>query len=191
VNLHHPVQALQASISDAIDARLQGVPSDLATTLLGPGADGPRTRRPKESECFVTMFAQSWRGADLEFRHGDLQQSIDGETVVVIGPMHDAAVYFVGRFAYHVASPNRQFFLDVAAHQMAARAGAARYDGRDDRQIECLPYDVEAAMARAQAVLEQADPAQARLISGLLRNLASRFDRAIATEMGEEAIEVR
>jgi hypothetical protein len=191
VNLHHPVQSLQASISDAIDTRLRGVPSDLATTLLGPSEDGSRTRRPKESECFVTMFAQSWRGADLEFRHGDLQQSIDGETVVVIGPMHDAAVYFVGQFAYHVASPNRQFFLDVAAHHMAARAGATRYDGRDDCQIESLPYDVEAAMARAQAVLEQADPAHARLISGLLRDLASRFDRATTADMGEEAIEAR
>jgi hypothetical protein len=183
VNLRHPVQALQASVSDAIDTRLQGVPSDLATILLGPAADGPRTRRPSESECVVTLFAQSWRSGELDFRRGDPLQSIDGETVVVIGPMQDACVYFAGQFAYRIGAPNRQFFLDVAAHNMVGRTGAARYEGRDGAQVESLPYDLEIAMARAQAALEQARPEQAQLISRLLRDLASRFDSTTADEL--------
>jgi hypothetical protein len=171
VNLRHPVNSVTASVYDAVNTRLNGVPSDLATKLLGEQDGKPRSRRPQEAECAVAAFVQSRRGLELAYRH------IESETVVITGPMQDACVYFAGQFLYHIQSPNRQFFLDLAAQWMEGPSGALRYEGGDSEVVQSLPYELEMVMARAQAAFSSAKPEQAELIVTLLRDLTTQFER--------------
>jgi hypothetical protein len=177
MKLGNPVQSLTGSLEDAIERQLQGVPSALADTLLGPTPDGrTRTRRPRLDECQVVMFSQCWEARELGFSTVRAEHWVEGETVVVLGPMNDACVYLCGQLHYKLLQPNRRFFLDLAAHSLAGAAECGRYDGRDEPEIECMDYSIEMELSRLQGSMAHGDAAGACMVAGLLRCYARRFD---------------
>lgn len=175
MNLRNPVNTLTHALMHAIEIGLDGVPSETATQLLGPAADGPRRRRPMLAECEVAMFCQSWCPADMGFKEPSPCGHVDGEVAVVIGPQRDACVYFACQFAYHVNTPNRRFYLDVAAQAMAPMNQAKRYDGRDDEEAESVDYCVQMQIACLHAATAKHRPAHGRTIAGLLQSYAEKF----------------
>lgn len=177
MKLGNPIQSLTGSLHDAIERQLQGVPSSLANTLLGPAPDGSaRTRRPMLDECQIVMFSQCWAPRELGFNVDCTGHHVEGETVVVLGPMNDACVYVCGHLHYKLLQPNRRFFLDLAAHALAGTAECERYDGRDDSEIECMDYSIEMELSRLQASMVHGETTGARMVAGLLRCYARRFD---------------
>ena len=174
MNLRNPINTLSHALLHAIELGLNGVPSEAATRLLGPTENGPRRRRPVLSECEVVMFCQTWQPDEMGFNDCNGGKHVEGEVVIVIGPQRDACVYFACQFAYHLASPNRAFFLDVAAQSMAPIHRSGRYDGPDGEEVESIEYCIEMHMSRLHAVMSQS-PARARAIAELLRGYADKF----------------
>lgn len=175
MNLRNPVNTLTHALMHAIEIGLDGVPSETATQLLGPTADGPRRRRPTLAECEVVMFCQSWRPVDTGFKEPSTCGHVDGEVAVVIGPQRDACVYFACQFAYHVRAPNRRFYLDVAAQAMAPVNQVGPYDGRDGEEAESVDYCVEMQIACLHAATAKHRPLHGRTIAGLLNRYAEKF----------------
>jgi len=84
------------------------------------------------------MFTQAWRCGELGFERSPESEIVESETVVVTGPAGDACVYVAMQLLYHVARPNRRFFLDVAAQCLRAKAQCGEYDGRDTEDQEAF-----------------------------------------------------
>lgn len=158
MNQRNPVHNVSSALDDAVAEHLLSVPGDDSLP-----------RRPLPEECELVMFAQSFWGSGAS--------SVEGETVIVIGPMNDACVYFSGRLAYHVPHPNRRFFLDVAAQLMAGIEDSARYEGRDDAETESMAYGIEMEISRLHAALRLGGRERAGLVAKLLRFYADRFAR--------------
>lgn len=176
MNLRNPVNSVASAMLHAIEKGLIGVPSPEATKLLGPCPEGVRRRRPTADECQLVMFGQTWRACDVGFLKGRRNESLEGETIVVIGPERDACVYFASQLVYHVREPNRRFFLDIAAQSMAACNDAAAYEGHGNTALERLDYAIEAELARHCMVAKFECAEHANMMAGLLREYADRFD---------------
>ncbi|WP_140636933.1 hypothetical protein [Methylibium rhizosphaerae] len=131
-------------------------------------------RRPCEHECDVVLFGQVWSGAALGLRNADAR--LEQDTVVVVGPEQDACVYVSTTLAYHVFQPNRRFFLDVAAHQMAPKAEAGVYEGRDDPVTEAVDIEVGVMLARLHAEVQAGEPHRAALVASYLHRCAACFE---------------
>jgi hypothetical protein len=145
---------------------------DLDARRARHGADA----RPREHECSVILFGQLWSDQALGLCGGGHDRHRELDTVVIIGPAQDACVYVATRLLYHVAQPNRRFFLDVAAHAMAPSADAHLYEGRDDCITEAVDIEVGVLLARLHAQVKEGEPQRARLIARYLRRCAERFE---------------
>src|SRR5438132_3965143 len=83
MKLCNPVQNLIGALQDAIEWQLEGVPTSLPGSLLGPEPGGcTRTRRPMLDECQVVMFSQCWEARELDFAELAWGHYVEGETVV-------------------------------------------------------------------------------------------------------------
>lgn len=133
-------------------------------------------RRPHEHECDVVLFGQVWSGAALGLGNRDAQARFEQDTVVVVGPEQDACVYVSTVLAYHVIHPNRRFFLDVAAHQMAPKAESGAYEGRDDPVTEAVDIEVGVMLARLHAEVKACEPQRAALVASYLHRCAACFE---------------
>jgi hypothetical protein len=158
MNIRHPVRSVSHALQQAIDEDLDDV------------AFGGALRRPRRDECSVVLFSQAWSARALGRDGG----SVDADTVVVTGPAGDACVYASTRLLYRVAHPNRRFFLDVAAQQMAATPAA--YDGRDEADLEAIDYEVSGALARLYGAAHGLEARAAAGVSRVLRDYAQRFE---------------
>jgi hypothetical protein len=140
--------------------------------LAAPGSSA----RPTEQDCDVVLFAQCWPAGALGEPAGPGGRAQDLHTIVVVGPAQDACVYAGPRLLYHVLRPNRRFFLDVAAHAMAAPADSACYEGRDDSVTEAVDIEFASLLARLQAQVQAGEPHRAALVARYLRRCAKRFE---------------
>ena len=139
-------------------------------------------RRPHEHECDVVLFGQVWSGAALGLANGDEGEArFEQDTVVVMGPEQDACVYVSTALAYHVIHPNRRFFLDVAAQQMAPKAEAGGYEGRDDPVTEAVDIEVGVMLARLHAEVKAGEPQRAALVASYLHRCAACFEAPLRT----------
>lgn len=85
-------------------------------------------RRPLLHEIDVYSFPQVWSDTALGFGGVGGQSMTTAQTTVVIGMMHDAAIYFGRRLAYHISKPNTELMKDICAHNMASCAGRGKYN---------------------------------------------------------------
>jgi hypothetical protein len=85
-----------------------------------------RKCRPREDQCEVYLFPQTWGSTALGFGGVGGAAMTTAYTVIVV---HDnaAAVYFGGGLAYVVTKPNSLFFEDIKNHSIAAVRGQYRY----------------------------------------------------------------
>lgn len=163
------------SLSWALQCALQ---RDLLA-LDAAGADGgwrSTGRRPREEDCDVVLFRQVWSGDALGHADPEAAQHFEQDTIVVVGPAQDACVYVGTDLLYHVIHPNRRFFLDVAAHSMAAKTNAGAYEGRDDPVTEAVDIEVGAMLARLHAQVKAGEPQRAPLVASYLHRCAQRFE---------------
>jgi len=133
-------------------------------------------RRPREQECDVVLFGQVWSGEALGCQ---LDPSVrqEHDTIVVIGPAQDACVYVSTALLYHVAQPNRRFYLDVAAHSMAPRSEAPSYEGHNDPVSQAVDIEVQAMLAKLLAQVTASEPHRAPLVASYLHRCAARFEQ--------------
>lgn len=148
VDFRHPVRTLSWALMQALERDLIGQEVAAVSQTLDGSGGKPVLCRPTEAQCAVAMFAQTWKAADLGMARGDLDEVVLAETVIVTGPTGDACVYVSTQLLYHVTSPNRRFFLDVAAQHMKAKGECSQYEGRDSADLEALDYEAAAALAR-------------------------------------------
>lgn len=124
----------------------------------------------------VVMFPQCWTADQI--KPDDAQTSCtELHTVIVMDASGGASVYVGTRLAYHVATPNRRFFLDVAAQCMAPSHECGRYEGLDDDEVQSLDYGLEMNLCRWHAQIKCASPSQCQLVARLLHAYADRFAR--------------
>jgi hypothetical protein len=178
MNLRNPVNNLTFALLHAIETGLAGVPSALATDLLGPTDTGLRRRRPVASECHVVMFAQTMGTDELNFRDIVTARPIEVDTVIVLGPEGDACVYFSSSFGYHVLHPNRRFFFDVASQSMVGISSSDIYDGHDSDAAARLDYCVEMELSRLQGTAAREPGGYSELAASMLRYYADRIETA-------------
>jgi len=169
MDLRHPVQSLSWAMSRALEADLAGVESAEATALLSKESGPPVRVRPDAGECSVVLFTQTWTEAELGFDRRVSEAFVDAETVVITGPCGDACVYVSTQLLYHVASPNRRFFLDLAAQHLKGRHDRLLYEGRDSVDEEAFDYEVAGALARVCGALRRCGPADAERVARQLR----------------------
>lgn len=169
MDMRHPVRSLTWAVMRAIDQDLAGIDSPTANDLLTTKG-GRITVRPRIEECSVVMFTQVWRRSDLGFgRDGD-RDCIEAETVVITGPAGDACVYVSTQLLYRIGSPNRRFFLDVAAQCMRGKLASGIYEGRDCEDQEALDYEVAGALARVCGALQMMEGEDAGRVARMLRD---------------------
>lgn len=90
--------------------------------------------RPREHQCEIFHFPQTWGSTALGFGGLGGQAITTAYTTVVYGPQGDACVYFDGRLAYHIESPNAQLRIDVSRSRVAAVSECFRYSLIDHDQ---------------------------------------------------------
>jgi hypothetical protein len=124
----------------------------------------------------VVMFPQCWTADQIgaDDAHASCTEL---HSVIVMDADSGASVYFGTRLAYHVTTPNRRFFLDVAAQCMAPRHECGRYEGLDDDEVQSLDYGLEMNLCRWHAQIKCASPSQCQLVARLLHAYADRFAR--------------
>jgi hypothetical protein len=177
MQLRHPVQTLAGAITNAIESELVGLESHFADDLL-TSQSGHLTVRPRIEDCGLVVFTQVWQAADLGFVRGADPGGVEAETVVITGPAGDACVYVGMQLLYHVAHPNRRFFLDVAAQCMRAKAHCGRYEGRDNEDEEAFDYEVAGTVARACTAIRLMHQPDAERVARMLRDCAERVEAA-------------
>lgn len=140
---HNPIESLAASVHHALLLGLQPIihpeiewtdKPDPVTKSRRRETGKTREARPYADHCEVIMFPQTWGSTALGFGGIGGAAMTTAYTVVVIGPMGDACVYFAGRMAYHVQRPNQKFHEDMARHSMRARSGAKAYDTAPEQE---------------------------------------------------------
>ena len=167
--------AMTRALKHDLDGVKACVETDVRATQLGTSI----SVRPVGRDCSLVMFSQTWRAEELGLAPGPvLWSAIDIETVVITGPGGDACVYVSGQLLYHVASPNRRFFLDLAAQNMRPKAGAAVYEGRDTTDEEAFDYEVAGALARLRAALRHLGGADIERVTARLRLCLAELERA-------------
>lgn len=101
--------SFNSSLAQALAVHLNPVPLE----------NGGEPRRPYERELNgIRAFDQGWGSTALGFGGIGGQAITTALTVVVIGPMGDAVVYFGGGFAYHLETYNSKFMEDYLAGVM-------------------------------------------------------------------------
>lgn len=184
VDLRHPVQTLQWALMQAVERDLDGMESPIANDLLrGSGsACTPLTCRPRSDQCGVVMFEQTWHATDLGMDRGSRAgEDVEAETVIVTGPAGDACVYVAMQLLYHIKTPNRRFFLDVAAQQLRGKGTHALYEGRDTSDLEAFDFEAAAALARLRGALKHAQAGEGESVARVLHAFA---DELIHTDAG-------
>lgn len=172
-----PVRSLSCALQCALKHDLLAVGE-----ANGPGGRSCR-RRPSEDECDVVLFVQSWTGDALGHCDAGAGRHFEQDTVVVVGPAQDACVYVGEELLYHVTHPNRRFFLDVAAHCMAAKAESHVYEGRDDPITEAVDIEVGAMLARLHAQVKTGEPQRAELVARYLHRCAARLEAPLRSSV--------
>ncbi len=193
MDMRHPVRSLTWAVMRAIEQDLAGVDSPTVNDLLTTEG-GHITIRPRIEECSVVMFTQVWRRGELGFgRDGD-HDCIEAETVVITGPAGDACVYVSTQLLYRICSPNRRFFLDVAAQCMRGKMASGIYEGRDSEDQEALDYEVAGALARVCGALQMMEGQDAGRVARMLRDCIEHVEAtahaAVAGEGSESATRV-
>jgi len=179
MDLKHPVRSLTWAMMSALKHDLKGVESPVANDLLTPQSLATPDARPAERDCSVVMFTQTWSGDDLGVaRQRSGRSAIDAETVVITGPCGDACVYVSTQLLYHVTSPNRRFFLDLAAQHMRAKAEASVYEGRDSSDEEAFDYEVAGALARLCGAVRHLGGRDAERVIRKLRDCVAEVEQA-------------
>lgn len=179
MDLKHPVRSLTWAMTRALEHDLKGVESTGANDLLTPQRLATSEPRPAEKDCSVVMFTQTWSGDDLGVaRQQSGRSAIDAETVVIMGPCGDACVYVSTQLLYHVTSPNRRFFLDLAAQHMRAKAEASVYEGRDSSDEEAFDYEVAGALARLCGAVKHLGGRDAERVIRKLRDCVAEVEQA-------------
>jgi hypothetical protein len=190
MELRHPVRSLAWAVMRAVDQDLAGVDSPTVNELQTT-EKGHVTVRPRIEECSVVMFTQAWRRGDLGFgRDGD-RDCTEAETVVITGPAGDACVYVATRLLYRIGSPNRRFFLDVAAQCMRGKWGSDIYDGRDSEDQEALDYEVAGALARVCGALRMMQGKDAGRVARMLRECIEHVEAAAQAALPRESVVAR
>jgi len=169
-----PIRSLTWALQRALEHDLLCVDSALANDLLG--RERSVGRRPRADECDVVLFGQVWSGKALGYRDSDADLRLEQDTTVVVGPGLDACVYVSTQLLYHVVHPNRRFFLDVAAHNMAPKHEAHAYDGRDDAVTQSVDIEVGAMLAKLHAQVKTGEPQRAPLVARYLHRCAACFE---------------
>jgi hypothetical protein len=185
MDLRHPVRSLTWAMIRALEHDLKGVESPVANDLLTTQSPASIEARPVEKDCSVVMFTQTWSVDSLGFaRQQSDRSAIDAETVVITGPCGDACVYVSTQLLYHVTSPNRRFFLDLAAQHMRAKAEAAVYEGRDSSDEEAFDYEVAGALARLCGAVRHLGSRDADRVIRKLRDCVAEVEQAGRTCRG-------
>jgi len=180
MDLRHPVRSLTWAMMKAIDHDLNGLESQTANDLLTTGSSV--VVRPVEKDCSVVMFTQTWTDEELGFTGEPSQRrSIEAETVVITGPCGDACVYVSTQLLYHVASPNRRFFLDLAAQHMRGKVEARLYEGRDSSDEEAFDYEVAGALARLCGAVRHLGRRDAERVVRRLQDCVAEVEQAGGT----------
>lgn len=183
MDMRNPVRSLTWAVIKALEKDLSGVESKLADELLGAGSAKGLTARPRIEQCSVVLFTQAWTAGEIGFVDRGVRQQhcVETETVVVTGPCGDACVYASTQLLYRIATPNRQFFLDVVSQRMRGRGASHVYEGRDSADLEAFDYEASAAMAKvcgASSMLTVEDARRAaRLLTsyvGVLEGIAGK-----------------
>jgi hypothetical protein len=175
-----PVRNLAWAWAEALEHDLDGVESELAGDLMRREDSGQIDRRPHAVECAVVMFTQTWTPTELGFdprRCGGVL-TFDRETVVVTGPCGDACVYVAMQLLYHVQSPNRRFFLDLAGQRMRGKSERQMYEGRDAPDLEAFDYEAAGALARVRGAVRQLGAADAQRVASMLKACADDLELA-------------
>ncbi|HYE70929.1 MAG TPA: hypothetical protein VD932_05320 [Aquabacterium sp.] len=168
-----PVRSLRCALQCALKQDLLNVDLDRVGGAGGRRCSG---RRPREDECDVVLFVQSWTDEALGHAGAEGARPFEQDTTVVVGPAQDACVYVGAELLYHVIHPNRRFFLDVAAHCMAPKADGGVYEGRDDPVTESVDIEVGAMLARLHAQVRAGEPQRALLVARYLHRCAVRLE---------------
>ena len=167
------------AMTRALEHDLDGVEVPVGIDMRAARSGTPIKLRPAGKDCSLVMFSQTWQAEELGFAKGSLPRTaIDAETVVITGPAGDACVYVLTQLLYHVASPNRRFFLDLAAQNMRPKAGAAVYEGRDSTDEEAFDYEVAGALARLRTALRHLGAADIERVTERLRLCLAELERA-------------
>jgi hypothetical protein len=176
MDLRHPVQSLTWALTRALERDLNGVELPVANDPSTPHSDKPLTTRPVEKDCTVVLFSQSWSPQALGYACGcGHEDHVDAETIVITGPCGDACVYVSTRLLYHVQTPNRRFFLDVAAQQMRGKGEAAQYEGRDTADEEAFDYEVAGALARVRGAVRHLGCADVQRVARRLQDCVAEL----------------
>ena len=176
MDLRHPVQSLTWALMRALERDLNGVESPVATDLLTTHSGKALTTRPAEKDCTVVLFSQSWSTEALGYECGCGHEAhVDAETIVITGPCGDACVYVSTQLLYHVQTPNRRFFLDVAAQQMRGKAEVAQYEGRDTADEEAFDYEVAGALARVRGAVRHLGCADVQRLARRLQDCVAEL----------------
>ena len=179
MNSSHSVRTLAWAITSALERDLDSVEAPAGADFRTTPARTSTKVRPVGKDCSMVMFSQTWRAEELGcIKVPANRTAIDAETVVITGPGGDACVYVSGQLLYHVASPNRRFFLDLAAQNMRATAGAAVYEGRDTSDEEAFDYEVAGALARLRAALRHLGGADIERVTERLRQCLIELKRS-------------
>lgn len=179
MDLKHPVRSLTWAMMSALEHDLKGVESPVANDLLRLQSLATPEARPAQKDCSVVMFTQTWSGDDLGVaRQQSGRSAIDAETVVITGPCGDACVYVSTQLLYHVTSPNRRFFLDLAAQHMRSKAEASVYEGRDSSDEEAFDYEVAGALARLCGAVRHLGGRDAERVIRKLRDCVAEVEQA-------------
>ena len=185
MDMRHPVRSLTWAMIEALEHDLNSVAPPIANDLLTTQSGVPSEARPEEKDCSVVMFTQTWAKGDLGLnRDQEARSSIDAETVVITGPGGDACVYVSTQLLYHVTTPNRRFFLDVAAQRMRAKADASVYEGRDSSDEEAFDYEVAGALARVCGAVRHLGSRDADRVIRKLRDCVAEVELAGRTYRG-------
>lgn len=87
------------------------------------------TRPARASDLEVYgMFEQSWESTALGFGGIGGSAISSAYTIIIWNSIDTYLVYFNGRWAYGVKEPNKRFFEDIAARNMASVREARRYE---------------------------------------------------------------
>jgi len=179
MNLRHPVRSLTWAMTRALEHDLQGVESPAANDRLTTHSSVSTKVRPAQKDCSVVMFTQTWSIDDLGLaREPSDRSAFDAETVVITGPCGDACVYVSTRLLYHVGSPNRRFFLDLAGQHMRSKAEAAVYEGRDSSDEEAFDYEVAGTLARVCGAVRHLDGRDVDRVIRKLRDCVAEVEQA-------------
>lgn len=85
----------------------------------------------RESDLAVHMFPQTWGDTSLGFGGIGGQSITSAYTVCIEGPYGDVAVFFSGRFAYHVKAPTLSMYEDMARNCVKARGASLQYERKE------------------------------------------------------------